>query len=64
MRMQCAGTRQSVLFLQQYGLTALHAQRVVNQHGIDTETVVREDPYRVMQGGAVSFGYRSVALVR
>ena len=51
-----AGTRQSVLFLQQYGLTAVQAQRVVNQHGINTEAIVRQDPFRVMQGGAVSFG--------
>ena len=52
----CAGTRQSVLFLQHYGLTAVQAQRVVNQHGVNTETIVREDPFHVMQGGAVSFG--------
>ena len=45
-----------MLFLQQNGLTAVQAQRIVNQHGINTETIVREDPYRVMQGGAVSFG--------
>ena len=52
-----AGTRSSILFLQEGGLTPVQAQRVVNQHGVDTEPVIRADPYKAMLGGAVTFKY-------
>ena len=50
-----AGTRNSVIFLQKHGLTAVQAQRIVNQHGVETEAIIRADPYKAMLGGALNF---------
>jgi hypothetical protein len=53
-----AGTRSIVIFLQESGLTAVQAQRIVNQHGVETQSIIMADPYRAMLGGAISFKYR------
>lgn len=52
-----AGTRSSVEYLQKNGLTPVQAQRIVNQHGETTMSIIEADPYKALVGGAVNFRY-------
>lgn len=49
------GTRASEKFLHDMGLTMAQAHQVVRQLGEDAEQLVREDPYRAMRKGSISF---------
>lgn len=46
--MEHVTTRRAMVFLQGYGLSPLLAMKIIKQYGEQTETVVRQNPYRLI----------------